>query len=355
LANSEQISILANGLEAWNAWRDANPHESIDLSRADLHGLDLLSPALRAAADRGVFPENSGWSFIMSEVIGYDVMPLNLRSVNLRSANLADANLRKANCAGSDFSGASLRNAQLGRANLSSAIFIGADLTGAFLRGAQMSNAVLLRTIVEGANFGYCEVHGISVWDLVGTLAGEDNLLVSPPGAPNLRTDSLNLAQLIYYLSRHEHARELIDTVSYRMILILGNFKEGRKAVLDAIADAFRKSGFLPIIVDFDGPASKDTTGTVETLARLAGFVVADLTDPSSVPHELATTVPFLRTTPVVLLRKMDTSGYSMVKDLQAYPWVLGIQPYQSVETLIQQLPDIVKRARALSDTLRSS
>ena len=278
-------------------------------------------------------------------------MPLNFRSVDLRWANLEGANLRKADCAGSDFSGASLRNAQLGRANLSSARFIGADLTGAVLVSAQMPEAVLLRTIVEGADFSNCEVYGISVWDLVGTLAGEDNLRISS----NLRIDSLNLAQLINYLSRHEHARDLIDTISHRMVLILGNFKENNKAVLDAIADALRESGFLPIIFDFDGPASKDTTGTVETLTRLAGFVIADLTDPSSVPHELATTVPFLRTTPVVLLRKVGASGYSMVADLQAYPWVLGIHPYESVETLVQHLPDIINQARALSETLRNS
>ena len=355
LANSQQLSILAKGLEVWNAWRKANPQETIDLSRADLHGFDLLSPALEAAVARGLIPKASGWSFIMSEIIGYDVMPLNLRSVNLRWANLEGANLRKADCAGSDFSGASLRNAHLGRADLSKASFIGADLTGAVLRGAQMFNAVLLQTIVEGADFGYCEVYGISVWDLAGTVAGEENLLVSSPGAPNIRIDSLNLAQLINYLSRHEHARDLIDTISHRMVLILGNFKESRKTVLDAIADAFRKSGFLPIIFDFDGPASKDTTGTVETLARLAGLVIADLTDPSSVPHELATTVPFLRTTPVVLLRKVGASGYSMVADLQAYPWVLGIHSYESAETLVQQLPDIINRAQTLFETLRSS
>ena len=48
----------------------------------------------------------------------------------------------------------------------------------------------------------------------------------------------------------------------------------------------------------------------------MARFIVADLTDPSSIPHELATIVPFLRTTPVVLLRLEGSEGYSMVEDL---------------------------------------
>lgn len=49
-------------------------------------------------------------------------------------------------------------------------------------------------------------------------------------------------------------------------------------------------------------------------------FIIADLTDPNSILHELAMIVPHLRTTPVRLLRLYGTGGYSMVEDLQAYP-----------------------------------
>jgi hypothetical protein len=86
----------------------------------------------------------------------------------------------------------------------------------------------------------------------------------------------------------------------------------------------------MPLIFDFEGPSSKDTTGTVETLARLSRFIVADLTEPSSIPHELATTVPFLRTTPVLLFRMKGATGYSMARDLQAYPWVVDIAEYET-------------------------
>ncbi|HYW37536.1 MAG TPA: hypothetical protein VE957_05445 [Terriglobales bacterium] len=48
----------------------------------------------------------------------------------------------------------------------------------------------------------------------------------------------------------------------------------------------------MPVLFDFEKRASKDLTGTITTLANMAGFIVADLTDPSSVPHELAMVVP---------------------------------------------------------------
>jgi hypothetical protein len=205
---------------------------------------------------------------------------------------------------------------------------------------------------VEGTDLAYSDVYGISVWGIRGTPADQTALLVTPPEERNLRTDSLALAQLIYFLIQNEHARDLIDTVTYRLVLVLGNFKDERKAVLEAVRSALRDIGFMPMIFDFEGPSSKDTTGTVETLARLARFVVADLTDPSSVPHELATTVPFLRTTPVLLFRKTGATGYSMARDLEAYPWVLGVHNYETSDLLVAELPDLVRQARALADSL---
>ena len=81
--------------------------------------------------------------------------------------------------------------------------------------------------------------------------------------------------------------------------------------MLDAIREELRKHDYIPVLFDFDKPASKDITGTVETLARMARFIVADLTDPSSIPHELATIVPFLRTTPVLPTKVRGSEGYA--------------------------------------------
>jgi hypothetical protein len=353
LANTKQLSILGEGLEVWNSWRIEHTGESIDLSGADLRNLEFgLVPVLRRAVERGLIPEGVSSSFIYNEIVGRDVMPLNLCAADLRGTNLDGADLIMARCQGADFSHATLKAANLRRADLSSARFVGTDLSRADLRAADLSESAFVRTNVEGTDPGFSTVYGISVWGIKGSPACETDLLVTPPEEPALRTDGLGLAQLIYFLIQDEHARDLIDTVTNRLVLVLGNFKDDRKAVLVAVRSALKGIGFMPIIFDFKRPSSKDTTGTVETLARLVRFVVADLTDPSSVPHELATTVPFLRTTPVMLLRKTGATGYSMARDLEAYPWVLGVHQYETSDLLVAQLPDLVRRAMELADSL---
>jgi uncharacterized protein YjbI with pentapeptide repeats len=66
VANEEQVKILLQGAEVWNAWREANPDIRPDLSR-HIPGFDLRGAKLRGA---------------------------NLRSADLKSALLSDADLR---------------------------------------------------------------------------------------------------------------------------------------------------------------------------------------------------------------------------------------------------------------------
>ena len=73
--------------------------------------------------------------------------------------------------------------------------------------------------------------------------------------------------------------------------LLLGGFKDGGLQHLHLLGEALRNKGYYPVIFDFDRDSSQSNTDTVEILASLARFVVAELTGPS-VPYELATLVP---------------------------------------------------------------
>ena len=68
----------------------------------------------------------------------------------------------------------------------------------------------------------------------------------------------------------NEKIRRVIDTITSKAVLILGRFTEERKKVLDALRDELRRHDYLPILFDFDKPASKDLTGTILTLAHMA-------------------------------------------------------------------------------------
>ena len=61
-----------------------------------------------------------------------------------------------------------------------------------------------------------------------------------------------------------------IDTITSKVVLILGRFTAERKAVLDALREELRKRDYLPILFDFAVPTTRDITETVSLLARMA-------------------------------------------------------------------------------------
>jgi hypothetical protein len=133
-----------------------------------------------------------------------------------------------------------------------------------------------------------------------------------------------------------------------KAVLILGRFTAERKVVLDALREELRKRDYVPILFDFDKPASQDLTATVSTLAHLARFIIADLTDPSSIPYELATVVP---TTPVPVqpILLSGSSEFAMFQDLRRrHRWVLTTHRYDSQEQLIADLGEKVIRPAEL-------
>jgi Pentapeptide repeats (8 copies) len=298
MANDEHVAMLKKGVETWNKWRDENPHVRVDLSGADLHEADLRKADLHEA--------------------------------DLRGADLHEANLRMANLSGAILSGATLIAVDLFKADLSRAV----------LRGARLFVARLVDTDLTGADLTGCFVYGVSAWGLKLAGATQQNLFITAT-EPAITVDNIEVAQFIYLMLKNEKVRDVIDTITSKAVLILGRFTDERKAVLDALREELRKRDYLPILFDFDVPATRDITETVSLLARMARFIIADLTDPSSIPKELEAIVPGLAV-PVQPLLEGSSRPYAMFRDYWKYDWVLPVYRYEGLEPLLATLAEKV-------------
>jgi hypothetical protein len=223
-----------------------------------------------------------------------------------------------------------------------------AKLTRASLSGADLFSVVLVDTDFTGADLTGCRIYGVSAWNLKLEGAKQQNLVITTVGEPEVSVDNIEVAQFIYLLLNNPKIRDVIDTIGKKAVLILGRFTPERKAVLDALREELRKRDYVPILFDFDKPASQGLTATVSTLAHLARFIIADLTDPSSIPYELATVIP---TTPVPVqpILLSGSSEFAMFQDLgRRHPWVLTTHRYASQEQLIADLGEKVIRPAEL-------
>jgi hypothetical protein len=149
--------------------------------------------------------------------------------------------------------------------------------------------------------------------------------------------------------------RGVLDSVTSKAVLILGRFTSERKATLDALRDALRDRNYLPIVFDFEKPDSRDLTETVSTLAHLSRFVIADLTDPKSIPQELTSIVPRLLSVPIRPLLLGSQNEWAMFRDLARYPQVIAPLHYTNDAQLIAVLEqDVIGPAEAKVAQLRA-
>ena len=293
MADAQHLSILKQGVQAWNRWRRDNPAVRPNLRKARLDDRDLSH------------------------------------------VDLSDANLRRA-----DFSRSNLSHAYLRRAD-----FRRATLCGATLRDADLTSAILIETDLENSILEGCRVYGVSAWNVKLDGARQLNLVVGKENEPILTVDDLEVAQFLYLLLNNRKIRNDLTTIGSKAVLLLGRFTPPeRKVVLDGIAGRLKQLGFLPILFDFEKSTERDFTETIRVLAGLSLFVIADITNPRAAPLELQATVPDYRVPFVIILDTSEAeSPFSMFKDLTAYDWVLKpVITYTSGDSIIAGLEHVV-------------
>ena len=173
-------------------------------------------------------------------------------------------------------------------------------------------------------------------------------MVITPPFEPEITVDNIEVAQFIYLLLNNQKLRDVIETVTSKAVLILGRFTEERKAVLDAVREELRKRDYLPILFDFEKPRSRNTDETITLLARMARFVVADISDAKSVLQELRAIVPDLPSVPVqpIIVEVQEEPG--MFDFYRNSPSFLTVHRYANKEQLIADLGEKVIRPAEL-------
>jgi uncharacterized protein YjbI with pentapeptide repeats len=345
MANQEHLDILKKGVDAWNKWRKEHPKirpaligadlKEANLSVANLSQANLIGTNLSQAHLSGA--NLSGANLSQAHLSNANLSQTHLGGANLSQADLSQANLNGADLFEADLSQANLSGADLREADLSQADLRGANLSQANLSGADLSWSNLSEAILREANLTGCKIYAISAWNVYMEKTIQTGLVITRDNEATITVDNLEVAQFIYLLLNNQKIREVIDTIAKKAVLLLGRFTPEHKAVLDALRNELRTYGYVPIVFDFEKPGSRDFTETVRTLAHLARFIIADLTDPSSIPQELQAIVPDLAV-PVQPLLLEAKREYSMFVDFRKYHWVLPVHLYKDQTSLIASL-----------------
>lgn len=122
------------------------------------------------------------------------------------------------------------------------------DFLWADLSGANLSRAVVIQSNLKNAKLINCRIYGISAWDIeISEYTAQQDLIITPRYEPTTITvDNLEVAQFIYLLLKNEKIRHIIDSITSKVVLILGRFTEERKAVLDVLREELRRRDLHP-------------------------------------------------------------------------------------------------------------
>jgi uncharacterized protein YjbI with pentapeptide repeats len=388
VANEEQLNILRQGVDFWNGWREEKNPLVTDLSGADLAQKNLfranffqtnlfrtnLHKALLRGADlreADLREANLGeadlcWARLEEANLSSAVLSqaelsnarlsgaclneahlneafldaCNLEGASLRGAILREVDLTCANLRNADLSWSYLHNAKIGcadltRANLYRADVGGANLERTTLAGAQLKCAQLTDTNLSKADLTGAKVYGVSVWNVKLDDTVQKDIVITDYDELVITVDNLAVAQFIYLLLNNEEIRRVIETITSKMVLILGRFTENRKYILDALRERLRHLNYTSVMFDFLKPTNRDFTETVTALAHLSRFIIVDLTESKSVPQELQAVVPNLAV-PVIPIIQNHQKSWGMWQDFYKFNWVLNEHRYDSLEGLLK-------------------
>jgi uncharacterized protein YjbI with pentapeptide repeats len=356
VADQEHIQVLRQGYEAWNRWREENPNVKPDLSQLDFETIREICP---------VGPDLSWYNLSSADLRMSSIRNTATANTSFENAYMVSADLCFGCFGHCNFRGAKLRLSRIGSAEFVYCDFTGADLayctaeeakfTGSVLAMVNMQQMQLVKTDFTDVSMREALVYGIAAWDLKLQGATQTDLIITPSQGGMITVDDLELAQFIYLLLHNNRLRKVLDTITSKVVLILGRFTPERKPLLDALRDHLRAHDLVPILFDFEHPTSRSFIETASTIAHMARFVIADFTDQGDVRREVQHIAGTLQSGPIVpLLHSGESTVPITLQDLANHPCILPIVRYASLDDLLSILSSsVVEPALALERKLR--
>ena len=376
MANAQHLALLKQGVDVWNDWRKKEPSiipdlrgadlrswnlaganlRGADLIKADLTGANLILVKLSGANLFGARLEQANlsgaWleqaSFVRADLGSAILTGANLSGAKLNDANLFLANFTEANLRGADLSltnmrGADLIKTDLGGARLEQANLHQANLREANLREANFRGALLLETDLTDAVLDGCRIYGISAWNVTLTEGTkQQGLVITSTWEPEVTTDDLEVAQFIHLLlhnekapkgHRHHHFKSCADPRPF-----FAGAEGGPRRAAGRTPHAQLRAGGLRLR---EAEVWNDNH-TITLLARMARFVIADISDAKSVLQELQAIVPHSPKLPVLPIIVTGQEEPGIFDSIEAYPSVLKVHRYDSLTQLLADLKDRV-------------
>jgi hypothetical protein len=136
---------------------------------------------------------------------------------------------------------------------------------------------------------------------------------------------------------------EIMSELKARRVLILGRFTARRLKILQAIEARLKAhpNRYIPQLFTFRKPDAANLTEAIIGFASLSRFVIADISEPKSIPAELTAIVPQFPSLPVVPIMTRTGRPYALFSDFDQRPNVvkplLRYGDVADLETLLER------------------
>ena len=335
--NILHLQQLQQGKESWNAWKDTGMVRP-DLKGFNLDGMDL-----------------SGYHLDQTDFTDASMVNCNLNNTTLCWCVFIRTKLNSSTIINTDWETYTGDKRQMG-INLRWSAFADADLTKVDMRGATLEATSFYNCKFNGTDLTGSDVYGVSAWgNQYDEYTKQDDLVVSNFDEDIITIDNLELAQFIYLLLNSTGVRDAINALTTKVVLILGSFASPDMQILQNIKTELRLQNYIPMLYNFEKPVRRNHIETVSTIAHLANFIVAELTNPRSIPNELATLIPTLRSVPVIPLIRDGQKPYGMFEDFQDLRHVSALIEYNTTDPVKFLVNDVVCRAKEIFKDLSIS